>query len=368
MQRRHGQIDIYFTAGKREDGKRRQITRRGFASQQEARKARIAAMAEYHQGRRIDRSALAVGAFLTEQWLPGRVKLRATTRARYTSIVQRHLVPKLGATRLQELTADRLTKWYRKLTRAGLAAKTVRNIHGVLHKALKDAVKRGLVAHNVADIAGEELPDAEHREMRTWSQAELNTFLGHVQDDRLYAAWRLVAYTGMRRGELLGLRWDDVDLTAGAVRVNATLVMVNYTVQTSRPKTEKGQRTVALDAVTLAALKAWRKAQMEERLQIGSRYRDSGRVFTTAEGDAIHPQRFSDWFEQRARAADVPVIRLHDVRHTYASRGLEAGVPLLVMSRRLGHVSSAFTADVYGHVLPAQDKEAAEQIAALADG
>ena len=105
--------------------------------------------------------------------------------------------------------------------------------------------------------------------------------------------------------------------------------------QTSRPKTEKGRRTVALDAVTLAALKAWRKAQMEERLQIGSRYRDSGRVFTTGEGDAIHPQRFSDWFEQRARTAGVPVIRLHDVRHTHASRGLEAGVPLLVMSRRL---------------------------------
>jgi integrase len=309
-----------------------------------------------------------VGEFLTDQWLPGRVKLRATTRARYTSIVNRHLVPELGATRLQELTADRLTKWYRRLTRAGLAPKTVRNVHGVIHKALKDAVKRGLVSQNVADVAADELPDLEHHEMRTWSQAQLNAWLASVQDDRLSAAWRLVAYTGLRRGEVLGLRWDDVDLANGAVRVSEALVMVNYTVQVSRPKTERSRRTIALDAVTLAALRGWRKRQNEEHLQVGARYVQSGRVFTNPDGSQIHPQRFSDWFEQRARAAKVPVIRLHDVRHTHASRGLEAGVPLLVMSRRLGHVSSAFTADVYGHVLPAQDKEAAEQIAALADG
>jgi integrase len=202
-------------------------------------------------------------------------------------------------------------------------------------------------------------------EMQVWSPQQLRTFLDHVRDDRLYAAWLLLATTGMRRGEVAGLRWVDVDLDAGRVSPRRPRVVVNHEVIVSEPKTAKGRRSIALDPATVTALRDHRRWQLGERLAVGPRWEDSGLVFTWPDGRPLHPERFSKWFEQHARAAGLPKIRLHDVRHSYATAALAAGIPAKIVSERLGHANIAITMDTYSHVLPGLDEQAAGTVARL---
>jgi integrase len=169
----------------------------------------------------------------------------------------------------------------------------------------------------------------------------------------------------MRRGELLGLRWEDIDLDSGVVRVAQARVRAGNQVVAGEPKTARGRRTIALDRTTVAALRQHRKLQTEERLAAGPQYTNSDLVFTMPGGTPIHPSRFSLWFRRHVRDAGLPAIRLHDIRHSYATAGLAAGVPPKVMSERLGHATVAFTLDTYTSALPALDKSAADVVAEL---
>jgi integrase len=278
-------------------------------------------------------------------------------------------VPALGHVPLQRLTPAQLTAFYRGLLESGhrrgsgLTPKTVRNIHGALHAALRDAVRWGFVARNVATAA--DLPKSTTPEMRVWRPEQLRAFLDQVRDDRLYAAWLLLATTGMRRGEVAGLRWVDVDLDAARVPPRRPRVVVNHQVLVSEPKTTKGRRSIALDPATVAALREHRRWQLEKRLAVGPGWEDSGLVFTWPDGRPLHPERFSKWFEQHTRAAGLPRIRLHDVRHSYATAALAAGIPAKIVSERLGHANIAITMDTYSHVLPGLDELAAGTVAQL---
>jgi integrase len=186
-----------------------------------------------------------------------------------------------------------------------------------------------------------------------------------VRRDPLYAAWLLLATTGMRRGEVAGLGWVDVDLETGRVSPRRPRVVINYEVVVSEPKTAKGRGSLALDPATVAALREHRSQQLQQRLAVGPRWQDSGLVFTWPDGRPIHPERFSRWFEQHAQAAGLPKIRLHDVRHSDATAALAAGVPAKVVSERLGHATIAITMDTYSHVLPGLDAQAAGTVARL---
>jgi integrase len=172
----------------------------------------------------------------------------------------------------------------------------------------------------------------------------------------------LAATTGMRRGEVLGLRWKDLDLDAGRLSIRQTLVSVAYEPKLSTPKS---RRSVKIDARTVAVLRSWRKRQLEERLESGSSYEESGLVFTREDGSLIHPDRFTQLFNKYVKHSGLPRIRLHDIRHTYATLALKAGVPSKTVSDRLGHATVAFTLDVYAHAIPEFDEEAADKVASL---
>jgi integrase len=292
------------------------------------------------------------------------IMVKATTLASYRLHVDAYVVPRLGVLRLSSLRAPQLNAFYADLLEGGrrngagaLSPKAVRNIHGTLHKALDDAVRWGRIARNPAAQA--DPPKGASPEMRIWTAEQLRGFLDHVQGDRLVAAWHLLATTGMRRGELLGLRWLDVDLDAGFLSVRQTRVSVDYEVAVGTPKTEGATRTIALDPSTVAVLREHHTRQLEERLAWGPAWTDNGLVFTREDGTEIHPQRLSGWFRRLAASSGLPPIRLHDVRHSYATALIKAGQPIKVVSQRIGHASPTITMAIYQHVLPSDDVEAA---------
>jgi integrase len=301
-------------------------------------------------------------------------RLRPSTWVNYRTYTAAYVVPILGQIKLQALTPLQLNHLYarplergrRKTTndgRLGLAPKTVRNVHVMLHSALHDAMRCGYLVRNLAAAA--DPPAGRSPEQKVWSPQELGAFLDHVRDDRLYALWLLVATTGMRRGELAGLRWVDIDFDHATVSPTIPRVVVDHQVHDSAPKTERSRRRLALDPTTLAALHAQRKLQAKDRQAVGGRYRDQGYVFTWPDGRPLHPENIANWFEQHTRAAGLPRIRLHDVRHSYATAALKAGIPAKVISERLVHASAAFTLQTYSHVIPGMDKDAAATVADL---
>lgn len=237
----------------------------------------------------------------------------------------------------------------------------------MLRKALKDAVRWQRIRRNPAEDADapRQVRPGERR-LHTWTPQQVGQFLRHVADDRLYALWLLLATTGMRRGEAMGLRWVDTDLDTASLSIRQARVTVpGQDVVVSEPKTAQGRRSVELDPAAVASLRAWRAQQAQERLAWAGAWEDSGLVFTREDGTPLHPNSVSKAFARHVEDAGVSSIRLHDLRHTWASLAIASGEPVKVVSERLGHSTVTFTMQQYQHVLPGMQREAAERMAAL---
>ena len=243
--------------------------------------------------------------------------------------------------------------------------RSVRYVHTILRKALQDAVRWSALARNPADAADPPAIQRGGSAVQTWSGTQLKRFLDSVSEDRLVAAWTLAATTGMRRGEVLGLRWRDVDLEMGRLSIQQTIISVGYEVSVSTPKTAKGRRSLALDRETVRVFRAHRSQQLQGRLASGSRVDEMGLVFCGTTGLPIHPDGFGKRFKALQDFAALPRIRFHDLRHTHATLALQAGVHPRVVFERLGHSTVAITLDTYSHVIPAMQEEAAELVASL---
>ncbi len=202
------------------------------------------------------------------------------------------------------------------------------------------------------------LGESHPEEIRYWTSAELRTFLEGNEDHRHWPIWYLAANTGMCRGELVGLRWRDVDLDTSRLSVNNAIISVGYAVLRSDPKTRRGRRTIDLDGRTVTMLRKHRDDQEDERRTLGPRGA-CGFVFAKPDGTPFHPEHVRQAFDRRDARSDVPRIRFHDLRHTHATLMLMAGVPPKVVSERLGHATVAFTMDVYAHVIPGMQADAA---------
>ena len=357
--------------------KRRQKWYSGFRTRKDAEKELTGILGTLHAGTFVEPSKQTLAEFL-DDWLDGvEPTIRAATYHSYERNLKLHVRPRLGSVQLRRVDAGMLNAVYAALladgTRShgggGLSPRTVRYIHTILHRAFRDAVRWGRLARNPADAADPPRASASARPaMTTWTAGELRAFLGHVEGHRLYAAFVLLATTGMRRGECLGLRWPDVDLVAARLSIVQTVIAVHHEIRIGSPKTAKGRRTVALDPGTVAAVRAHRKHQLAERLLMGAGFDDHDLVFCRPDGGPLHPERFSRTFDREIAKTDLPRIRLHDLRHSWATLALTAGVHPKVVQERLGHAAIGITLDTYSHVTEGLHGDAALLVAGIIAG
>ena len=253
---------------------------------------------------------------------------------------------------------------------SGLDRRTVNYIHTILHRALKDAVRWGRLHRNPADAADPPRGGQKSPEVQSWDAPTLRRFLdaSRAEGDRLYPLWVLLATTGTRRGEALGLRWADLDLDKGRARVVQTIVQTRSVVSIGDPKTAHGRRSIALDRATVAALRTHRQRMREERLLVGPDFDDLGLAFHQPNGCWLKPEAVSYAFIRRVRRYGLPYLTLHGLRHTWATLALEQGVHPRVVQERLGHATIAITLGIYSHVSPTLHDEAANLVAELIMG
>jgi integrase len=348
-------------------GKERHRWHQGGDTRRDAERVLTELVKRLHDGDYRSPERITLGDYLVERWLPLRKsQLGHSTFDSYRRSIDLHVLPRIGMIPLQKLTPEDLDGFYADLLAegrlngagGGLAPKTVRNMHGMLHKALADACRKGTVQRNVAGLADPPRPKRRSA-MKVWGAEELRQFLAEIETHRLSPAFHLSANTGMRRGEVLGLHWRDVDLETARLSVHQAVTNVAYEKHLGDVKTETGRRTIDLDLRTVGVLRAWRQAQLEAELITGRTAGDDGVVFARPDGEAVHPDYFSQVFDRHVAKSTLPRIRLHDLRHTHATILLKAGVPVKVVSERLGHSSPAFTMTVYQHVLPGMQADAA---------
>ncbi len=364
---------VVVDVGRDAKGKRRQKWHGSYRTRREAEAARAKIVTDLNTGTYTEPTRVTFGEYLTSAWLPAmRSRVKPTTWDSYRRNIELHVLPRLGRRKIQRLAATELNALYGELlangnqkTTGGLSPKTVRYVHTTVHRALADAVDSGLITRNPASSAKPPRPRAAASpEMATWTAQELSTFLDSARDDRLYPAIHLAAMTGMRRGEVIGLRWQDVDLDRCRVAVRHTFVLVDNAIRSSTPKNHQA-RVIDLDRATCDVVRQHQQRLIEEEAAWGRGYEESNLVFTREDGSPIHPGSFSEAFGRLVRQSGCPKVRLHDLRHTHATLGLAAGVPVKVMSERLGHESPGFTLKQYAHVIPGMGADAAETIAGM---
>lgn len=305
-----------------------------------------------------------LGAFLG-QWLRDSVQptVRESTFVGYEVQVRRHIVPHLGRITLAKLSPQHLQGYYRERLTSGLSPRTVQLQHRILYMAMSAAVRWSLVPRNVVELV--DAPRVARKPVRAFSVEQAQQFLTQIADDRLAALYVLTLATGLRRGEALALGWDDFDFARGTIAVRHTLTKVAGGWQLTEPKTESSRRVIKLPAFAIEALRAHRVRQLEERLSLGEAWHDTGRIFVTIVGTYIDGTNLLRAFHRHLTQAGLPVMPFHSLRHSAATLMLALGVQPKVVAEMLGHSRVGVTLDVYSHVLPHLQDEAAARMDGL---
>jgi integrase len=311
----------------------------------------------------VEPTKQTVRAFL-EMWLsgPASQRLREATLNSYTKLIRNYVAPAIGDLKLSQLRLTDVDTVYSSMRDRGLSPRTVRYTHAVLRTALNHAVRARLLPYNPSDHAT--LPRQEGREMRCLSPAEVVRFLDAAKDDHWYALFELLALTGLRPSEALGLRWSDI--SGNTISVMRALTRSRTSWHLAEPKTRRSRRTVPFSHTTAKALQAHRRRQAEEKLRAGVAYIDHEFVFANTFGGPVDLKNLTHrHFRKILLAAGLPTIRLYDLRHTAATLMLSAGVNPKVASERLGHSTITLTMDTYSHVLPDMQQDAIDRVDAL---
>jgi integrase len=376
--------------GLKPDGTRRQAYRRGFRTKAEAQKELDRLRGDRRDGTFVSPIRQNFGDFLINDWLPTiQRELARSTWEDYDRKVRNHVLPHLGRIPIQALDAVALNRLYTHLLEhgrllgtqsPGLKPRTVRYIHTIVHAALDDALRWRRIKLNPADQANPpSSSESKPPEMKAWTREQLLSFLALCEGDRYYYPWFFLATTGCRRGEALGLRWTDLSLAEMPAHASIRQECIPLTKPSgkgreghlvARTKGDK-PRVIELDRQTVAVLRAWKAMQDRERELVGAGYQDHGLVFCRPDGKPYHPEAFSKTFDRRLlqpRFAGLPTIRLHDLRHTWATLALVAGVDIRMVSERLGHSNILITSNTYQHVIKGMQAGAAQKVADLIFG
>ncbi len=359
FQRKDGRWTASMTL---EDGKRK--TFYGKTRKEVQEKLRVA-LHEQKQGILVTGPQQTVKQYL-EQWFEEVHKptLRVSSYARYRILLDKHILPVLGHIQLQRLTAQQVQALYTLKGKEGVAPKSIQNIHGLLHKALDTAVRWGLVARNVCSVVS--TPRLVQHEIHPLSKEQAQRLLEEARGHRLEVLLTLALVTGMRRGELLALKWQDIDFESMSLHVCRTVNRITkYGYVENEPKTAKGRRVIMLPSFVLEMLKQHRLRQEEERLKVSDAWENRDLVFTDIHGGYVNPDYLLVRFRQLLHAAGLPDMRFHDLRHSAATILLTMGVHPKIVQELLGHSQISMTMDIYSHVLPTLQQEAISKLGDL---
>ena len=320
------------------------------------------AISDHQKGLPVTTEQMTVALYL-KRWLRdviGPSDLKDRTKHDYADMVRLHLEPELGGIQLIKLAPLDIRAMLNRKRKAGLGPRRCQYIHAVLRLALGQAEGDGLVHRNVAKLV--KVSGGPRVEIRPFTEEEARTFLAAVRDQRLEALYVTALTLGMRQGEILGLRWDDVDLDQGMLAIRRTLVRINGVVSFPEPKTERSKRVLWLPQITINALHVHRTRQLEERLIAGSSWIDTRLVFTTETGEPLRDTNVTKAFQKLLSLAGLRHQRFHDLRHAAASFLLAQGFELREIMGILGHSNLSLTADLYTHLMPAVGQQAAKRM------
>ena len=319
------------------------------------------ALREQQQGLLLAGPQQTVEQFLT-QWLEDhKGVIRIRTYERYEELARLHILPVLGQHPLQKLTPQHIQAFYTKKLKEGLSPTTVNLLHALLHKALDDAVRLGAVTRNASDAAS--APSRAHYEIQPLSMEQAQQFLAAARGHSMEALFVLAITTGMRRGEILAIKWQDVQFERNMLQVRRIFTRQpgNRYIE-AKPKTEKSRRSILLAPMVVALLKQHRTRQMEARLKAGSQWQERDLVFCTSLGTPLNPNKVVDRFKTLLKRAGLPEIRFHDLRHSAATILLSMEIHPKVVQELLGHNQISMTMDIYSHVLPTMQRDAVSKL------
>jgi len=332
-------------------------------TKKEAEKQRTELLHQLDTGMFIKPSKTTFAEYL-ERWLQHYAKPNISPRGyeRYAGIIKKYFIPEMGNIPLTQLKPEHIQGHITAIRDQGLKPETIKFHHAVIHKALQTAVKWGLLYRNAAD--GVAAPKKGHTEMQTWDDFEVRQFLDTAKDSIYYALFHTALFTGMRRSELLGLKWEDVQIQTFSVRRSLHHLKDGSYVFT-QPKSEKSRRTIALSPSSVLVLAEHKERQQAIRTMLGETLGKDDLVFSTPQGSPLRPNTITRAWGILAAKAGVKVIRLHDARHTHASLMLKQGIHPKIVQERLGHSTISMTLDIYSHVAPGLQEAAARSFDTL---
>jgi integrase len=336
-------------------------------TREEVRGKLTAALSDVQKGISIPTERRTLAQFL-QSWFAEVVKpsVRPKTLKTYAYIVKLHIEPDLGKKELTKLSPQDVQRFMNEKLKAGLSGRTVRHINDTLRCALNVAMKWGLVSRNVATLVGP--PRIQRKEIRSLTPDEARAFLKAIKGDRLEALFSVALSLGLRQGEALGLRWQDIDFDSRTLRVNYALQRIEGKLQMVEPKTERSRRVLPLPETVLSALRAHRSRQLEEKLLLGPQWPKTGLVFSSSIGTPLEPRNVVRKFHSLLKKAELPYFRFHDLRHACASLLLAQGVPARTVMDILGHSQISLTMNTYAHVMPAMKQDAMDLMESILSG
>lgn len=341
------------------DGKR--PSKSGFETEREALEWKRKELSKVDQGFDYFAGKITLDEYMNQWFEVHKNQLRDSTIYQYQRIMKSYIIPYLGKYQLNNLKSARIGQHYAELVKEGVGLRTIGIVHAVLHVALKDAVRNEYIVKNHA--SGVRVPKREKPEMKVWKQGDVMQFLIAAQISPYYALYHLAVMTGMRQGELLGLQWSDLDWIAGTIQIKRQVSQLRGRGwQFTPPKTHSGRRSIRLWTNVLDVLKDQKEHIYALAMVAGKDWKDHDLIFPSSVGTPINPSNLRKDFKEVIERAGIERIRFHDLRHTAASLMLNNGIPTIIVSKMIGHSRPSTTMDIYGHLIPGMQDEAAKMM------